>query len=1695
VANQYEIEIATSIDSGGVSAFIEQVTAGLAEIQDRAEKAQTEGASTAGLSKGFQRTRSRAEETLRGSGLNERETQRALATLNGAFNRSAENLTRTVKTFRDPSVSPERRSELRTQDRAAQRLLFAQQQRTGLEGGSSSRARDRAAGYEDVNEEGILPVEAATRAKRNSAKYNNIAATDPDYREAALNEATALRRNNTGYNNSLAESPEYKTAYTDDETSKKTRQAAEDSALTTRKYVQASAEAAGAMLALKSALMAAETGSAAFIEGETAVATELKARQARLAEEKAGDDDYLKSVKGAAEGMAALKAAEAEAIAATESYADDARAKVANTRNTRNATEETLGSYNQSDFDQQGRISAEQARQKLAVATAELANRTDDDIDAEATLIVAKQEYKDALKEAVERLKGETNAGGNGPNKKDAGLFQRWQAHNDPDPNADPSTKRTLGQFIGSHAANTLGYAVPGLAFGVGIEELSKSVQEAEAAQKVFAELDAQFAALGQNSQLSGFTTSIKDISSNTGLAVSEVAELGMAMKGVYGDTQQATIALQGVSEGAVAMGLNIQDAQQDFTAITQSFSEFSDKGGAAITSVSNEILHLQDLTGVDGKNILEGTADAASSLNQLGIGFKPTASLVAAASERSGLPTETIGQTLAKLADGITQNYGAIADVVGDGRNGSSRLSALNRANPTQELTDILKDFKGLAPGQQLDIESSLGVNASARPALNALVEAATKGTELSKTTAPADRTQQEFKKQMDTLQGSFDRLRQSVVNFGVELIDGPFGKAVVEFADLLTNMFSDLRNLGTATGGVSTALAELVAVTIAARLVMKGISALSNVPNVIRSLGVSTETTVAEMDAADVQMGAGGIARDEGALSGLRGGAPRIAESGVEGETVGLGLASEAGGGAAAVDGGLLGAFGADSFLGAAASFGGPELLAIGATGYAGYKLGGLLNKHLGISKKITDMFEPATYGHESWQDPVKIGSNPYITGTGGIVGERLTKQAEAQRQPFIDTIESEIKSMSLHATAEQKYAIKLDEMFTAAGSENAFHNLTEIFTGFAHTTAGRSELDADKDQTESTAAAADPAAAHVRAHNQDLSAIKQAITARADSTQSAAEEAKGQLFDYQGISTAYAAGQVAFSTLLASTKATAQQAQATFNNPRNHTQANYQALQTALQSEATLLDQQVTQQVQFANSLSQTGSVSGDTANIGRLVASASKLKTPAALQTTAQGIVTAMQTRVQDEAANAQSLSRAQDILDKGMTATAAELAVINKSRASQGLGALSSLTVKGQASSISTRLSALSQQTQAVQAIGVAAANQDPVLIAAANYRAAEANMANDLAAGYTKGSAQYRTDAATAQESAQTLRDNQNAVIEAGDTLAAAKVALDPVAAANAAITLAQQQVADAHGLAAQRTAEASLAAAYNQKIQAIAAVKEGADSLTEAIDTANGDQIGAAKAQQALAEQELVDAHGIAAQEAAQANVAAANRNTYDTYTALYQARLGVAAALAGANGDPVQQAYLEYQADLEKLARDEQYDQAHGVNPQDDSQVLGDIKAAYQGKASWIQEQISQLESIGEMKVYLGQETNSQLIAQMEAELTKVKGNKTLTEQLLDEIRQVQDSAGGNLDFDVPANLLISPTLYQAERTQQNPGSYQDNRQVSVTINVNGKNTSDAVNTLMKAIGGSSSPTGGTNSNLMPTPVLASR
>jgi hypothetical protein len=71
---------------------------------------------------------------------------------------------------------------------------------------------------------------------------------------------------------------------------------------------------------------------------------------------------------------------------------------------------------------------------------------------------------------------------------------------------------------------------------------------------------------------------------------------------------------------------------------------------------------------------------------------------------------------------------------------------------------------------------------------------------------------------------------------------------------------------------------------------------------------------------------------------------------------------------------------------------------------------------------------------------------------------------------------------------------------------------------------------------------------------------------------------------------------------------------------------------------------------------------------------------------------------------------------------------------------------------------------------------------------------------------------------------------------------------------------------------------------------------------------------------------------------------------------------------------------------------------------------------------------------------------------------------------------IRQIQNSANANLDFNLPSNLLLNPSLYSAERIGQTAGVY-DQRNVSVVIQIsNPSQNPGAVNQLINAIGGPS-------------------
>ena len=106
MADEFELNVALEIEAGGISAFIQEVTAGLRTIEDEAEKASKSGASTRGLSKSFEKGRVQVQRTIANSGASDAEIARGHLEATQAFRDAARTITRSVPSFSARSVLP-----------------------------------------------------------------------------------------------------------------------------------------------------------------------------------------------------------------------------------------------------------------------------------------------------------------------------------------------------------------------------------------------------------------------------------------------------------------------------------------------------------------------------------------------------------------------------------------------------------------------------------------------------------------------------------------------------------------------------------------------------------------------------------------------------------------------------------------------------------------------------------------------------------------------------------------------------------------------------------------------------------------------------------------------------------------------------------------------------------------------------------------------------------------------------------------------------------------------------------------------------------------------------------------------------------------------------------------------------------------------------------------------------------------------------------------------------------------------------------------------------------------------------------------------------------------------------------------------------------------------------------------------------
>jgi len=308
--------------------------------------------------------------------------------------------------------------------------------------------------------------------------------------------------------------------------------------------------------------------------------------------------------------------------------------------------------------------------------------------------------------------------------------------------------------------------------------------------------------------------------------------------------------------------------------------------------------------------------------------------------------------------------------------------------------------------------------------------------------------------------------------------------------------------------------------------------------------------------------------------------------------------------------------------------------------------------------------------------------------------------------------------------------------------------------------------------------------------------------------------------------------------------------------------------------------------------------------------------------------------------------------------------------------------------------------------------------------------------------------AQIRAFAAILEQQKK-LEDAMSDLRKANEELAQVQANGDARKQAELAVAAALAAISDARGPAEQARAQAAYLQAQ-QNLQA-AIADESIASLELAQSNRPGDSLGSAYAQLAIAQIKLAEViknkGGKAELARAQAAVNAANAAVKNAIVDTIAAQFELAQAVADAAGDIVGSAQAALASAQAKLAAA----QASGGSAEIARATADVVRAQAAVRDAQLQDQQSDIDFALQME----QITTGQAIAQLEALLQIPNLTKQETQQLLLKIKQLRDSLGQDLQFNIPSFLGL-PTLYEARRLNQSGGAsgYQDQRVYQVTV-----------------------------------------
>lgn len=345
---------------------------------------------------------------------------------------------------------------------------------------------------------------------------------------------------------------------------------------------------------------------------------------------------------------------------------------------------------------------------------------------------------------------------------------------------------------IKSKAITTLGYGASAVATGFLFQGITGAIQEASELENTFVRMEGQLTALGRAGDFEGVRDGIKNISTETGLAATDVAEFSSRMLGAFSDKSTAEVMkdTESAMKLMVVTGLDANTMMQSVIPTAKAF-------GVSIGEIGDIVVQSGEQLGANEEQMVEFLGKAAVVAKQTGMGMRELAIIGATMAQNVGTNLASSADTLNKMPALVAKNQSKIFDILekapataafvpgmqkdlAQGKGGAAYQKLLEAAALTPEQGGLAKEEILKIPrlaGNPKEIEDVTAQIVNATTIVERWRDAgvlAAKGSDAMET---------RFAKLANTVHQTFERLQRSIESFAESLFDLGLGDFFTTF------------------------------------------------------------------------------------------------------------------------------------------------------------------------------------------------------------------------------------------------------------------------------------------------------------------------------------------------------------------------------------------------------------------------------------------------------------------------------------------------------------------------------------------------------------------------------------------------------------------------------------------------------------------------------------------------------------------------------------------------------------------------------------------------------------------------------------------------------------------------------------------------------------------------------------------------